>query len=156
MKTSFAIFSIVALIWATPALAQMRSLTDAQLDSMTAGSIPDRRGAIFADQSVDGQVTSSVDNNNVDALNVAIANESTANTSTVDNSVNRVVLAGDVPEHARAVSIVNGVGNKVGTGVNAFAVIDRGLGELNRSGASSSVIGTLPFVNQSNIIIQQR
>jgi hypothetical protein len=123
---------------------------------MTAGSIPDSHGAIFADQTVNGVVSSNIANYSDGALNVANAADATANTATVDNSVSTVVVRGDAQEHARAVSIVNGVGNKVGTGVNAHAVIDRGLGDLARSGPSPNASTSLPLLNQSNIIIQQR
>jgi hypothetical protein len=156
MKNPLVVFTIVALTWALPASAEMRSLTDAQLDLMTAGSIPDSHGAIVADQLVNGAETSSIRNIGVDALNVANAADTTANTVTMDNSVNTVVLKGDAQEHARAFSIVNGVGNKVGAGVNTHAVIDRGLGDLSRSGSSPNTGSSLPLFNQSNIVIQQR
>jgi hypothetical protein len=156
MKKALAIFNLVVLIWAIPASSEMRSLTDTQLDLMTAGSIPDSHGTIVADQLVNGAETSNIRNIGVDALNVANAADTTANTATVDSSINTVVLKGDTQEHARAVSIVNGIGNKVGTGVNTHAVIDRGLGELNRSGSSPTNNHALPLLNQSNIIIQQR
>jgi len=140
------------------------------MDSITAGTIGD--GGVFVpdgdhiqkvqdpkiDQKVADTTTNPVKDNQVDALNVAIAPETTANTVTLDNSVNQVFLSGDVLEHARAVNIVTGVNNKVGSGVNAHAILDRGLGGLldNSLSRASSLDGKTPFINQSNIIIQQR
>jgi hypothetical protein len=151
-------------------LAQVTSLTDTQMDSITAGTIGDSGVVVpdvvpiqkvenpVIDQKVADTTTNPVKDNQVDALNVAIAPETTANTVTLDNSVSAVILSGNVLEHAKAVNIVTGVDNKVASGVNAHAILDRGLGGLldNSLSRASSLDGKTPFINQSNIIIQQR
>lgn len=152
----------LVLLWGAPGLAEVTPLTDTQMDSITAGTAGDENNHVFVD--VDAYQSADVDNpgafNSVDALNVAIAPETNANSINVDNSVNFVKLEGDALEHARAVNIVTGVSNKVGSGVNAHAIVDRGLGgqlDSSLSGSRSLSLDTkVPFINQSNIIIQQR
>jgi hypothetical protein len=82
--------------------------------------------------------------------------DSAINTVSQDSSDNFVMLDDHVQEDARAVSMVNGIGNKAAVGVNAHAILDRGLGGLSSSGISSGSAASLPVLNQSNIIIQQR
>jgi hypothetical protein len=172
IKVLVAAVGLLLLAWGAPGVAEMNSLTDNQMDSITAGSASEGSGVSVddvkpiqkvedpkIDQKVADTTTNPVKDNQVDALNVAIAPETTANTVTLDNSVNAVILSGDALEHAKAVSIVTGVSNKVGTGVNAHAIVDRGLGGLldsSLSNKSGSLDGGVPFINQSNIIIQQR
>lgn len=162
IRALLTVVGLLVLAWGAPGLAHMTSLTDAQMDSITAGTAGDENNNVFVD--VDASQSANVGNagalNDVNALNVAIAPDTTLSSVSVDNSLNIVKLEGDALEHARAVNVVTGVGNKVGSGVNAHAIVDRGLGgqlDSSLSGSRSlSLDGKLPFINQSNIIIQQR
>jgi hypothetical protein len=162
MNISVIVIASLIVALSSPAMGQMMSLTDAQMDGITAGTFGDDRRNLTADQDavvsqdMDGTVSSQVVNNGLNAQNVASVSETSANISDVDNSRNTVVLGGDVQEHARGVSMVNGIGNKVAVGLNTNAVIDRGLGDLSRPVSSSHSIGSVPSsLNQSNIMIQR-
>ncbi len=161
MKTSFIMMVGLIIALSSTVLAQMRTLTDDQMDGITAGTLRDDRRSLTADQDavihqdMDGTVSSEVVNNGLSAQNVASVSETSANISDVNNSTNTVVLGGDVQEHARGVSMVNGIGNKVAVGLNTNAAIDRGMGNLSRPVSSSSSLGSLPSLNQSNIMIQR-
>ena len=147
----------LALAPNTSAFAKMKALTDGQMDRVTAGTLADTRGDLFAHQESEQSVIEPViindDVHSPDAVNII---ETAVNTASQDNSENFVMLDDHVQEDARAVSMVNGIGNKSAVGVNAHAILDRGLGGLSASGLSSGSAVSPPVLNQSNILIQLR
>jgi hypothetical protein len=163
MRTRFITTAIIAVgLFFAPALntsafAEMKALTDGQMDRVTAGTLADNRGDLFAHQESDGSVIEPVIvNDDVYSPNVVNIIETAVNTVSQDNSDNYVMLDDHVQEDAKAVSIVNGIGNKAAVGVNAHAILDRGLGGLSASGLSSGSAVSPPVLNQSNILIQLR
>ena len=147
----------LALASNTTAFAEMLVLTDGQMDRVTAGTLADTRGDLFAYQESGGTAIEPVIiNDDVFSPNVVNVIETAVNTASQDNSENFVLLEDNVQEDAKAVSMVNGIGNKAAVGVNAHAILDRGLGDLPVLDVSSGSAASLPVLNQSNIIFQQR
>lgn len=148
----------VALACNTTAFAEMLVLTDGQMDRVTAGTLAENRGDLFAahQDSEQSAIESVLVNDDVHSPNAVNVIETAVNTAAQDNSENFVLLEDHVQEDAKAVSMVNGIGNKAAVGVNAHAILDRGLGGLPAQDVSSGSAASLPVLNQSNIIFQQR
>lgn len=119
MKTLLLIIScFLLLLIGTSATAEMKVLTDEQLDRVTAGTFPEN-GQVNANQNVNANVRSKISNDNLDALNVVNFSEIvSSNNTSDDDQVNHIILKDGAQLNARAFNIVNNISGKVGNALN--------------------------------------
>jgi hypothetical protein len=157
MKKLLVLLSIVTLLWTSPAVAEMKSLSDDQMDYLTAGATPRSRNASFStSQQFDGSVDNTLNAQGLEALNVVNTPATTGNSSENNSSTNVTQVGGRAQQEARAVSIVNGTNNQVNAGFNVFAQIERSPGVTSSDLSGTSGLrptSALPYINQSNIIV---
>lgn len=149
MKNALITLGLLTLGWVMPAAAaDMEPLNNSQLDRVVAGEFPDDLNAFQ-----DGVIDAEVEANSYltgDALNPV--NFSAPYTDASNNAISEVrtlILEDEAQKDVKAVQLVNNIGGKVAVGSNVnVGGLDRSLGQ--------SGTGSFPFLNQSNVIIQNR
>lgn len=150
MKIRSLIIGSMILMGATLAKAGAEPLTDAQMESVTAGTHENGidtsvAGSFDVNQDV-GDIITPIGNKDLEAENVVNIVDTHGNRATEDNSVNAntIVLKDYAQKDSKAGAIVNNINGQVATGFNGQVNKDLGL-----SGSSPVKL------NQSNIIIQK-